>query len=100
MISLTEQEKTFLNELNFVHIELDFKTESLVDREYIETTGDGEEYCRYSALGARKARGVLSSLMQKGVLEYFGNLPENRDCWNPIYKGENYDEAIMMARMA
>lgn len=98
MINLTEQEKIFLKELNFVHMGWDAKTETSYPIECGETTNDGKVYCRNSVLGARKARGVLSALMQKGVLDYSGNLPENRNCWNPIYKGKNYEEAMKEAR--
>lgn len=77
-MKLTINEKQFLEEL---------KSEFRGD---IETRCDGGDFCQSCSLGAKVARGVLSSLIKKGVLDYYGNLPENKDCFNPIYKGVNY----------
>ena len=44
-------------------------------------------------LTIRVLRGVLSSLIQKEVVEYWGNDPRNRDCFCPIFKGKRWIEA-------
>lgn len=80
-MNLTENEKIFLRELQ-------------PEFNGIETISDGKDFCRECSLGSRKARGVLSTLIQKQVLSYSGNLPENKNCYNPIYKSKNYEEAV------
>lgn len=43
---------------------------------------------------AKQRRGTLASLTKKEILEYSGLLPENRNCFNPIYRGKNWKEAL------
>ena len=39
-------------------------------------------------------RGVLASLIKKEVVIYYGNEPQNKNCWNPIFMGTKWSEAI------
>lgn len=39
-------------------------------------------------------RGVLASLIKKEAITYYGNLPENKHCRNPLCKGDKWDEAV------
>lgn len=90
MINLTEQEKTFLKEIK--------ESMEYYSEDSNETCEDGKELCENSVLGSKKARAILSNLMQKGIVNYYGNLPCNKHCWNAISKGANYEEAIKEAR--
>ena len=98
-LKLTENEKVFLQEIKKEFYYRKYK--SMFSKEYelvegCETNDDGKELCRKSSLGSRVARGVLSSLTKKEILSYAGLLPENRNCWNPIYKDKNYDLAMQI----
>lgn len=42
----------------------------------------------------RSYRGGLSSLIKKEIVEWYGNDPINKNCFNPIYKSKNWDEAV------
>ena len=36
-------------------------------------------------ISTKQLRGVVSSLVKKGVVEWYGNEPQNIDCYNPIF---------------
>ena len=42
----------------------------------------------------RKNRAVLASLHKKKVVSYAASAPENKGCFNPIFKGENWNIAL------
>ena len=49
-------------------------------------------------ISTKVLRGVLASLIKKEVVEYYGNEPQNKNCWNPIFKGSKWNEAIGSAK--
>lgn len=84
IMNITELEAKFIN-----YIKNDFHsyaygnfTESSVD-EYLHYFDD-------TPIDPKQARGILTSLKRKKVIEYYND----PDCWNPIYIGKKWDEAL------
>lgn len=81
MLKLTKLEKEMIQKL----------------KEYYEGRWGEENAGFYEVFGwedGRRYRGGLSSLIKKEIVVWYGNLPGNEDCFNPIYKGKNWEEAV------
>ena len=60
----------------------------------IEDNTDISVVANSTKISIKVLRGVLSSLIQKEVVDYYGNEPQNKNCWNPIFRGSKWNEAI------
>ena len=49
-------------------------------------------------ISTKVLRGVLASLIKKEVVIYYGNEPQNKNCWNPIFMGMKWGEAVRSAK--
>jgi len=86
-MNITELEAKFIN-----HIKKDFRSYNLGSF----TDESVDEYLHYSEtfpIDPKQARGVLTSLKRKKVIDYC-NDPH---CWNPVYIGERWAEALAIA---
>lgn len=84
-MNITELEAKLIN-----YIKNDFTH----NKEFTETSVD--EYLHYTKdfpIDPKQVRGIFTTLKRKKVIDYF-NDPH---CWNPIYKGERWNEALAIA---
>jgi len=85
-MNITELEAKFIN-----HIKNDFGSYESTELSMADYIDKRSQYAL--PIDPKQARGVLTSLKRKKIIRY----TNDPHCWNPIYMGERWNEALAIA---